>query len=373
MKKNLLKSLTRVFDRFRVIAVRTHDFIFHADEVSATAVMLALMSRGKWETPLPGRKGKKSISRVDCTEKDIQFQCDGHRLKVLRTRDEEACKEFQKEHEGYMYAVLDVGGKYEFEDEDIIRLDHHQADFELTQTIGEHEISYSSFGLTWGHLGMATLEAIYASQLCGQTAPETYSRLEDIHEIVRNRLVVFVDGVDSGTWPFPADRAYSYPHLISSLNPDDPSDAKASNEAFCKAVLIAYDNLMSVIEQSRKRVETQDILRAKLKETAGTRIMILDEHVHWQADLPKIDPEGRILYVVYPGNTDEWMVQAVPVEAGSFENRKPLPEEWAGHRDKILTQITGVEGAIFCHVGRFISGARSRKGARELAELAVSS
>jgi uncharacterized UPF0160 family protein len=35
--------------------------------------------------------------------------------------------------------------------------------------------------------------------------------------------------------------------------------------------------------------------------------------------------------------------------------RKPLPEEWAGIRDEELRKVSGVNGAIFCHKGRFIS------------------
>jgi uncharacterized UPF0160 family protein len=191
----------------------------------------------------------------------------------------------------------------------------------------------------------------------------------EIHEIVRNRLVAFVDGVDTGTWPFPPDRAYSYSNLISSLNPADATDAEATNEAFGAAVLVAYHNLMAVIRQAKERVTTQAFLREAL-HGSGT-VLVLDKHVHWQTDLPGLDVEEKTLYVVFPGNTDEWMVQAVPVEAGSFENRKPLPEEWAGLRDSELAELTGVQDAIFCHPNRFIGGARSKQGAIDLANKAL--
>jgi len=64
-------------------------------------------------------------------------------------------------------------------------------------------------------------------------------------------------------------------------------------------------------------------------------------------------------------------VQCVPPEVGSFEQRKPLPEEWAGKRDADLQRVTSVSSAIFCHPGRFIAGAKYRDDALDLARQAV--
>jgi uncharacterized UPF0160 family protein len=35
--------------------------------------------------------------------------------------------------------------------------------------------------------------------------------------------------------------------------------------------------------------------------------------------------------------------------------RRPLPEHWAGKLGEDLKKETGIEGAIFCHKGRFTS------------------
>lgn len=56
---------------------------------------------------------------------------------------------------------------------------------------------------------------------------------------------------------------------------------------------------------------------------------------------------------------------------GSFEMRLALPESWAGARDKELQEVTGVSDAVFCHTRRFIAGAGSLKGAKQLADLAL--
>jgi uncharacterized UPF0160 family protein len=76
------------------------------------------------------------------------------------------------------------------------------------------------------------------------------------------------------------------------------------------------------------------------------------------------------LYVVRPAGNG-WTVSAVPPERGSFGQRQPLPEAWAGLRDGELAQVTGVADASFCHPARFVCGAQSREGAVALARRAV--
>ena len=72
------------------------------------------------------------------------------------------------------------------------------------------------------------------------------------------------------------------------------------------------------------------------KDDISGRILVLDEPCSWKGHLAELEPTpGHYLYVVYEDETNKsWRVQAVPVEADSFESRKPLPEEWCGLRDR---------------------------------------
>lgn len=54
------------------------------------------------------------------------------------------------------------------------------------------------------------------------------------------------------------------------------------------------------------------------------------------------------LFVVYPSQ-GKWRIQTVPVELGSFEDRKKLPTSWAGLSDKELQDVTGLDDATYCH------------------------
>lgn len=347
------------------ISARTHDHVFHADEVSATALLLAYATNGWWENPTPWGGGKADIT-VD--ESTVTFQYDDDKLSVLRTRDESICEEFRRNHktqgEIHPYIVFDVGGKYIVES-DVLRLDHHQADFNLTQEVDDHEVGVSSFGLVWKHLGGDILRAVCSDEVLRLSVSMA------VREEVRQRLVAFVDGVDTGTWPF-VGRAFTYSNVITHMNAEDPDNSLESNRAFAKAVLIAYDLIISVIKKAREKSATEELLLSKLEaQPTDDKILVLDKYLAWQPVLPEVDTSEKILFVVYPGSGGTWMVQTVPVKAGSFESRRLLPESWAGLSDERLEEAAGVPDAVFCHKGRFIGGARSADGAVKLAELAL--
>jgi hypothetical protein len=61
----------------------------------------------------------------------------------------------------------------------------------------------------------------------------------------------------------------------------------------------------------------------------------------------------------------------VPPEPGSFEQRLPLPEHWAGLQNEALAAETGVADAVFVHLRRFVAAAKTLDGALALARLAM--
>jgi uncharacterized UPF0160 family protein len=65
------------------------------------------------------------------------------------------------------------------------------------------------------------------------------------------------------------------------------------------------------------------------------------------------------------------MVDAMPPEPGSFAQRLPLPQSWAGLQDTALAAESGVPDAVFTHLRRFVGAARSRAGAVAMARKAM--
>ena len=95
----------------------------------------------------------------------------------------------------------------------------------------------------------------------------------------------------------------------------------------------------------------------------------LDRKVPWEAG---VFAHGLpVLFAVYPVPNGIWMVDSMPHKPGSFSQRLPFPEEWAGLRDTDLAAASGVPGAVFVHTRRFVGAAGSRSGAMELAQRTI--
>jgi uncharacterized UPF0160 family protein len=77
-----------------------------------------------------------------------------------------------------------------------------------------------------------------------------------------------------------------------------------------------------------------------------------------------------MLFVVHPREKD-WCVTGIRRAEDGFELRADLPAAWAGLTNGALEAACGIEGASFCHNGRFIAAARTREAALAMAELAV--
>ena len=91
----------------------------------------------------------------------------------------------------------------------------------------------------------------------------------------------------------------------------------------------------------------------------------------WKEFLLENEKGKDILFVVFPSNRGGYNVYAVPKELGSFESRKLFPEEWAGLKDEELQKVSGIKTATFCHINRFISVAKIKEDAIEMAKIAV--
>ena len=53
------------------------------------------------------------------------------------------------------------------------------------------------------------------------------------------------------------------------------------------------------------------------------------------------------------------------------DGRKPLPEAWAGKRGQELEDVSGIEGANFCHGYRFCGGGKNLEAAIAMAKAAI--
>ncbi len=117
------------------------------------------------------------------------------------------------------------------------------------------------------------------------------------------------------------------------------------------------------------RLAADAVVLAAHGRSADPRVLELDRKLPWEG--PVFAHGLPVLYAVYPVPNGNWMVDAMPPEPGSFAQRLPLPQVWAGLRDAELASASGVPDAVFVHARRFVGAARSREGALAMARGAI--
>ncbi|MES9873681.1 MAG: MYG1 family protein [Candidatus Sedimenticola sp. 6PFRAG7] len=241
--------------------------------------------------------------------------------------------------------VVDVGGEY---DADKDRFDHHQRD-----GAGEREngIPYSSFGLIWKKYGL---------QICDDD--------QAIANAVDSGLVSTIDAIDCGHVEGVAE-GISLSQTISMFNPTWEEDNDI-DRCFNEAVVFASRLLERFIASATGGVKAKEIVAKAIEKAEDPRVIVLEKFTPWKRTVHALSEDA--LYMVYPSQTGQWRIQTVPVEPGSFENKKSLPASWGGLSDNDLRDRTGIDDAMFCHNGLFIAGAESFESVMKMASLALS-
>jgi uncharacterized UPF0160 family protein len=303
----------------------THSGKFHCDEVFAYAVLrLALGLHA------PGRD---------------------HVL--LRTRKPELIESGN--------IVWDVGSVY---DAATNRFDHHQPGAP-TRADGT---PFSSAGLIWQEYGERAIAALLSPADAQTLAAAIAKELDD-------GIVKRIDEVDNGVsveGPVKRD-SLALAALIGDFNPswDDPAanGATAGDAAFHEASAFAEGVLRRKVDGLRSRLAAEAEVLAAHQAGADPRILVLARGMPWKNVI--FSHELPVLFAVSPASNGNWMVDTMPPEPGSFAQRLPLPEAWAGLQAEALAAVSGVADAVFVHVRRFVGGAKSQEGALALAQKAI--
>lgn len=293
--------------------VITHSGSFHPDDVFATATLTIFLESHNQE------------------------------WQIIRTRDSKII-----ETGNY---VLDVGGIYNPEEN---KFDHHQFGGAGTRVNGA---PLASFGLVWKKFG------------------PLITHDENIANRIDDKLVSPIDCLDNGVGnlhPIISNvLPYTIGHFIRNLNQNwlDGFDEKDEIQKFNKAVTIAKDIIKSEIRNTESMVKSEKIIDELYAKTTDKRYLIIDKNYPWNLYVQKF-PE--LLFVIEPSKRGEnFELEAVKTNKTGFENRKNLPKEWAGLRDRDLQEITGVKDAIFCHNMRFFAVAKSLDGVKALVKKAL--
>jgi len=275
----------------------THDGSFHADEVTAAALLLV-------------------FNRID-------------RDKIVRSRDLGVL--------GACEYVCDVGGVY---DPARKKFDHHQVDYQ-------------------GELSSAGMVLLY---LFDEGVID-----EKMFYVLNQALIKGVDAHDNGKVTFEPGFC-SFSQVVSNFSPPiyDPPPEEM-RRAFDEAVDFARGHIQRSIDRYRYVEKCRKSVEEAMEKQS--KALIFDQAMPWMDVFFEIGGENHpALFVVMPSGI-HWKLRGIPPNGRDrMRVRQPLPEKWAGLMDEQLKGETGINGAIFCHKGRFISVWETKEAAMKALE-----
>lgn len=246
------------------------------------------------------------------------------RDKVIRTRDKNriASCEF----------VCDVGGEYIPEAK---RFDHHQV---------EYTGGLSSAGMVLKYLKDAKL--IDPNQA----------------EYLDRTLVHGVDLIDNGDYK-PIKGVCTFSGVVASYV---PVSYEATDEELDRAFFEALDFVSAfikrTIEKFRYIQSCKDVV-ASAMETMD-KCLVFDRPIPWLESFFELGGKDHPAHFIIMPAGEHWKLRGIPPTYDDRMNvRTPLKKEWAGLMNDELKKVTGIEGAIFCHKGLFISIWKTKKDA----------
>ncbi|MDQ1183181.1 MYG1 family protein [Agrobacterium larrymoorei] len=252
--------------------------------------------------------------------------------------------------------IYDVGGAY---DAQAHIFDHHQRGAPLRDD-GQ---PYSSFGLVWKHYGRDYLAALNVPA----------ADIEDVHASFDKSFVLPIDLTDNGALsPAIAGElaGLTLPSLLETLKPSfDNREPGADDAAFHNALAIARAFVEAGIEKKAAKLRAETLVLKAIEQTGESRILELPIGMPFRPAIVKAGAD-HLLFVVHPRDKD-WCVTGIRRAEEGFELRADLPVSWAGLTNSDLERASGVEGATFCHNGRFIAAAKTREAAMTMAEIAT--
>jgi uncharacterized UPF0160 family protein len=282
---------------FKTIA--THNGVFHADEVSACAILKLVYTH----------------------------------IHVTRTRDMNvlAEKDF----------VVDVGGIY---DPSTNKFDHHQKDPSLVRENGH---PYSSAGLLWKHYGLKVL--------ANTDIPEEY--LHAAYKDLDKKIFEGIDALDNGISCYKANpddiELVNISQFIKAFNAADIY-SEVQYSRFEQILGIVYEYLQLVIQNTVSYYKSLKELDNCIIASSGKDILSLTKPLPWKQVLEERNLDFKL--VIFPSSKfGEYMIQAVNVPGKPFESKIPLPEKLIGLSSGTLGDVD----IVFTHKGGFLASVKT--------------
>ena len=295
----------------------THENGFHADDVTAYAILKEVLTKR------------------------------GEGWTLERSRDPEIIANAN--------IVFDVGDIY---DPTTNRYDHHQRGKAGARENGIH---YAAAGLVWKHFGR---------ELCSN---------DSVWQAIDKGIISELDAVDNGQNYIGKllfeNTGYTSLAIhvanFETFTPDvvrDPDDIKKEFEEaseFMRGILVRSIRACEILEQA---FQDASVIYQKSDDK---QIIVFDKNYSrpiWKRMAEYSEP---IFAVYYNKASDYWKVEAVPVTPIVMDSRKLAPDAWRGLNGEELQKVSGIPDATFCHSSGFLFGAVSLENALKMAHMAL--
>jgi uncharacterized UPF0160 family protein len=252
------------------------------------------------------------------------------RDKICRTRDQKILHTCDY--------VCDVGGVY---DPIKRRFDHHQIEYQGTMSSAGMVLLYlRDRGIIDHHL----------------------------YDFFNKSIIMGVDAHDNGVAKLEAGTT-TFSQIVSNFL---PIEYEATEEEMGKAFFQALDFVYEHLKRLRQRHRYTLSCRAMVKQAMihGAQVLVFEESIPWMENFFELGGEMHPAKFVIMPSGSHWKLRGIPPTLSErMKVRCPLPEQWAGLQHEELKRACGIDGAVFCHKGRFISIWLTKKDAEKALHL----
>ncbi len=295
----------------KTVKIATHSGTFHSDEVFALAVL------------------------------KLSFEKAGKQVEIVRTRDLEIISSSD--------VVVDVGEVYNHSKK---RYDHHQ---KARLEKRDNGIPYASLGLIWKHYG------------------KKLSPNKKVLSTIEQKLVMPIDALDNGIAVsnsiFEGVKEYTNFQVLQAIN--SAFGEGKETEAFEKCLELACLVIVGEIKKAEAKIVNEEKVNQEIIKQGHPEVLVLEKYLTWEVPVSK---SKNIKLVIFPdGFSTNWCIQTARDNLDVFgSDRTSFPPDWRGLSSSLLAEVTGIPGAIFCHMGGFYAVVSSKSGAMEMANKVIS-
>lgn len=253
---------------------------------------------------------------------------------------------------GGLNLVLDIGGG---------EFDHHMAGFNIRRKSGE---KYASAGLMWRRFGEQAIKNVIAEKNINLNVAE----IQQIKEKIDREVIIPVDQEDNGEKC--SNHTFSFiPKFIPAWTEKPDYD-----QAFQRVERCVAEILKEIIKEEAIKIVTEKELEERYNKVCDGILELPVQTMPWKEAVVDYNKKRKtkINFVIFPHPTGGWALQSVPpTMKKEFEQRIPLPKEWAGKTDKALQEASGIKDAIRCHNGLFFAKAETKQSVIEMCKIAT--